>query len=178
MKMFDSPGVTNPLELARKRVTAAEKSVQDAKEEWRSAKRKRKEAKVAARRAKKQVKRAREELDDAQRALSQEQANDALRVKVVRAQKQTTPRRVRLSPPRTKAKRRTRRVSKNTEVAAVAETSEPSATETVPVESIPAGDFQISQTAPDMSLPNAGTEPVLESPTEQIPQQNAEEWKG
>ena len=176
MKMFDSPGVTNPLELARKRLAAAEKSVQDAKEEWRSAKRKRKEAKLAARRAKKQVKRAREELEDAHRALSQEEANDALRVKIVRAQKKTTSsRKVKLPPSRPKAKRRTRRLSKRTEPAA--ETSEPIESETVPVESIPAGDYQISQSASENSSPLAGTEPVLE-PTEQVPQLNAEEWRG
>jgi hypothetical protein len=168
MKMFDSPGVTNPLELARKRLAAAEKSVEDAKEEWRSAKRKRKEAKLAARRAKKQIKRTREELDDAQRALSQEKANDALRVKIARGRKRTTSRRVKLSQPRPKAKRGARRVSKKTKPAA--ETSEPIVTETVPVESIPAGDFQISQAAPEMSLSSAGTEQVLE-PTEQVPPQ-------
>jgi len=161
MKMFDSPSVTNPLELARKRLAAAEKSVEAAKEEARTAKRKRKEAKLAARRAKKQLKRAKEELDDAQRALSQEEANDALRLKIVRAQKAATPRRVKLSPPRPKAKRRTRRISKKSDRAA--ETSAAIQAETVPVESIPAGDFQISQTA-DVSSPNSAGEPTAQAP--------------
>jgi len=167
MKIFNSPAITNPLEAARKRVAAAEKSVEAAKEESRNAKRKRKEAKLAARRAKKQLKRTKEELDDAQRALSQEEANDALRLKIVRASKRPAARKVRLSPPRTKAKRQRKSAKRSKSIASTPEPMEPDGTsaDTVPVESIPAGDFQISQAASNTSSTNAGTEPV--------PQQNA-----
>ena len=175
MKMFNSTGVTSPLEVARKRLAAAEKSVETAKDESRSAKRKRKEAKLAARRAKKQLKRAREELDDAKRGLAQEEANDALKLKIVRAQKRTTSRRVRLSPVRAKAKRRSKRVAKDAEAAV--ETSESTPAETVPVEAIPAGDFQISQATPEISSANPGAE-VVPAPTEQIPHQNTDDWRG
>ena len=172
MKMFDSPDVTNPLAVARKRLADAEKSVQTAKAESRTAKRKRKEAKVAARRAKKQLKRAREELDDAQRALAQEEANDALRLKIVRARQRTTSPGTKVAPSRTMAKKRSKPAAQNAERAA--ETLEPIPIETIPMEPIPGGDFKISQEIPEIS-PNAGTEPVLE-PTEQVPQQNTGVW--
>ena len=180
MKIFDAPDLTNPLAAAQKRLAAAEKSVQDAKEESRSARRKRKEAKLAARRAKKQLKRAREERDDAQRALAQEEANDALRLKIVRAQKAAPRRRVKLPTSRTKAKRRMKSVVKKRDSAPAAadesNVAEGTPGKTVPVESISAGDFQLSPTATEIASPNTGAEPIVET-TEQAPQHDTQDWR-
>ena len=131
MKANSSENVADPVELTRKRLSAAENSVQTAKHEHGAAKRKRNEAKEAARRTKKRLKRAKRELAEARRALAEAEEMQAGKVRAaVKAAKRAKPRVTKVVPLKA-ARRRKAKEAKFSDVA-------PSSTQAKV-----AGDFQL-----------------------------------
>ena len=151
-----APKVSNPVEIARARLVAAQTSLADAKQERRAAKHRRKQAEVAARRAKKELRRAREELEEARVALNTAEINYADDLKAaIRAKKRPVAKVVRPMIAKKKTKKRAQRKQLGPIEHPI---FEPATPDPVPVETV-GGDFQISSTVPSPIEPEASAPP-------------------